>query len=345
MIDLAMMDRLLRALRADARLVLLGDADQLPSIEAGAVFRDLCAAVPARRLTQNLRVGRDPSARRIIGTAQAVNAGVLAASLRRSGGDPGVGRRRHLRRGRAPGRAVVRRRRRLARSLVVGAHTPETEAAVTPTASRTRTDVEGGFVDADDQARLRALFAYHAAVAHPVRHPRARDSRRARNAINAQLSDRAPGTRRTRRRLAPAPAISSRARPSSFERTTTTAASSTAIRGVVRPRPAATARGVRLERRLPARGVVRGVRLSTRSAISRPAFAMTVHKAQGSEFDDVTLVLPETDLPLLTRELVYTAVTRARRSVLIVGERGLLERAVARTVQRFSGVAERLRMR
>jgi exodeoxyribonuclease V alpha subunit len=72
---------------------------------------------------------------------------------------------------------------------------------------------------------------------------------------------------------------------------------------------------------------------------------MTVHKAQGSEFDDVMLVLPESDSPLLSRELVYTAVTRARRSVLVVGERSLLERAVVRAIERYSGVAERLRRR
>jgi exodeoxyribonuclease V alpha subunit len=72
------------------------------------------------------------------------------------------------------------------------------------------------------------------------------------------------------------------------------------------------------------------------------AFAMTVHKAQGSEFDDVLLVMPETDLPLVTRELVYTAVTRARRSVLVVGAADLLARAVARVVERHCGVAEKL---
>jgi exodeoxyribonuclease V alpha subunit len=73
-----------------------------------------------------------------------------------------------------------------------------------------------------------------------------------------------------------------------------------------------------------------------------PAFAMTVHKAQGSEFDHVTLILPERDVPLLTRELVYTAMTRARRSVLIVGPRYLLARAVERTTARFTGVGEML---
>ena len=69
---------------------------------------------------------------------------------------------------------------------------------------------------------------------------------------------------------------------------------------------------------------------------------MTVHKAQGSEFDRVLLVLPGDDLPLLTRELVYTAITRARRSVAIVGARDLLVRAASRSIERHSGIAERL---
>jgi exodeoxyribonuclease V alpha subunit len=55
--------------------------------------------------------------------------------------------------------------------------------------------------------------------------------------------------------------------------------------------------------------------------------------------------LPDADLPLLTRELVYTAMTRARRSVLLVGDPDLLARAVSRTIERFSGVAARLKKR
>jgi exodeoxyribonuclease V alpha subunit len=73
-----------------------------------------------------------------------------------------------------------------------------------------------------------------------------------------------------------------------------------------------------------------------------PAYALTVHRAQGSEFDDVALLLPDRDLPLLTRELMYTAMTRARRSVLVVGDWDLFVRAVSRTVERHSGVGERL---
>ena len=92
----------------------------------------------------------------------------------------------------------------------------------------------------------------------------------------------------------------------------------------------------------PARLDVRGVP-ARRSSGAAPAFAMTVHKAQGSEFDHVALVLPDADMPLLTRELLYTAMTRARRSVLLVGDGDLLARAVSRTVERSSGVAARLR--
>ena len=72
-------------------------------------------------------------------------------------------------------------------------------------------------------------------------------------------------------------------------------------------------------------------------------YAMTVHKAQGSEYEHVALVLPGRDLPLLCRELIYTAVTRARRSVTLAGERALFDLGVARTLARESGLAEALR--
>jgi exodeoxyribonuclease V alpha subunit len=66
--------------------------------------------------------------------------------------------------------------------------------------------------------------------------------------------------------------------------------------------------------------------------------AMTVHKAQGSQYPAVTVVLPEVDSPLLTRELLYTAITRAQRSVRIVGSRQAVAAAVARPVRRASGL-------
>lgn len=70
--------------------------------------------------------------------------------------------------------------------------------------------------------------------------------------------------------------------------------------------------------------------------------AMTVHKSQGSQATMVTVVLPEADSPLATRELIYTAITRAQDEVRLVGNREALEAAIARTVRRASGLAQRL---
>ncbi|KPK00478.1 MAG: hypothetical protein AMJ60_01115 [Desulfobacterales bacterium SG8_35] len=71
-------------------------------------------------------------------------------------------------------------------------------------------------------------------------------------------------------------------------------------------------------------------------------FAMTVHKSQGSEFDRVLLILPERDSPLLTRELLYTALTRAREKVEIWGKKAIFVSGVKRKIKRTSGLAEAL---
>jgi exodeoxyribonuclease V alpha subunit len=71
-------------------------------------------------------------------------------------------------------------------------------------------------------------------------------------------------------------------------------------------------------------------------------FAMTVHKSQGTEFSNVTVVLPEKDASVLTRELLYTAVTRATSSVTIAGSQKIIETAVGRKTFRVSGLVDEL---
>ena len=70
------------------------------------------------------------------------------------------------------------------------------------------------------------------------------------------------------------------------------------------------------------------------------AFALSVHKSQGSEFDEVLVVLPEEDAPLLTRELLYTAVSRAKKRVRIVGREAVLRVALERRARRDSGLVD-----
>jgi exodeoxyribonuclease V alpha subunit len=71
-------------------------------------------------------------------------------------------------------------------------------------------------------------------------------------------------------------------------------------------------------------------------------FAMTVHKSQGSEFEHTALVLPDEASAVLTRELLYTGITRARRWFSLLGNPAVIEAAIARRTRRHSGLAERL---
>jgi exodeoxyribonuclease V alpha subunit len=72
------------------------------------------------------------------------------------------------------------------------------------------------------------------------------------------------------------------------------------------------------------------------------AYALTVHKAQGSEYDDVVLLLPEAPMALLSRELLYTALSRSRRAVVVCGSAAVLAAGVARPLMRESGIGDRL---
>jgi len=72
------------------------------------------------------------------------------------------------------------------------------------------------------------------------------------------------------------------------------------------------------------------------------AFAMTVHKSQGSEFDRVLIVLPPEDSILLTRELIYTGITRARKSVTLWSDESVFSAAVKRRTERRSGLRDKM---
>jgi exodeoxyribonuclease V alpha subunit len=334
MIDLAAMDRLLRALGPDARLVLLGDADQLPSVEAGAVFRDLCAALGAERLTLNLRVANDPGARRIVDAARAVNGGQMdarfaeAVSTRHAVQEIAFEGVEHLA---APwaevGEALLDRWWRVRVASLEGF------AERVGRAFRMR----DGELEEGDQLELRALFE-HYGRARLLCVTRVRGFVTGAQAINDALLARLRGGTRPRRgssmELAPGT-------PVLFERNDYERRLFNGDQGLVVRVDPGDGSGARPTAVFPRRGAFVAFPVDALSDLV-PAFAMTVHKAQGSEFDHVALLLPEADMPLLTRELVYTAMTRARRSVVLVGETDLLARAVSRAIERHCGVAERL---
>ncbi|MDP3890548.1 exodeoxyribonuclease V subunit alpha [Nocardioides sp.] len=81
---------------------------------------------------------------------------------------------------------------------------------------------------------------------------------------------------------------------------------------------------------------------ATRLSDVETMHAMTIHKSQGSQAEEVTVLMPDVDSRLLTRELFYTAVTRAQRLVRVVGTEESVRAAVAREAQRASGLRQRL---
>jgi exodeoxyribonuclease V alpha subunit len=337
MVDLSMMDRLLRALGERAHLVLLGDADQLPSVDAGAVFRDLCAALRPTRLSTNLRVAREPVAQRIVVAAQSVNTGELsggfAASMetRRTAATVTFEGVEHLA---APwaevGDELLERwwHMRMS-SLDDFARTVEHTYLL-----------EAGEFDPSERAELRTLLDHHARF-RILCATRVQGAATSTQAINERLltrlgavGPRGFGGRVSSHSVHGIPVVVER---NDYERDLYNGDQGLLVRmgsgPLGRQETMAVFRQGSSLRAFPADALVH---LS-------PCFAMTVHKAQGSEFDSVVLVLPEVDLPLVTRELVYTAMTRARRSVLIVGREELLVRAVSRTLERHSGISERVR--
>jgi exodeoxyribonuclease V alpha subunit len=335
MVDLALMERLVRALAPETRLVLFGDADQLPSVEAGAVLRDLAAcgeeAGFACRLARSFRMDpSDPDGRSILVAAQAVREGraaeVLAPELARA--EPrALGHRGLERIDRAPDPAAL--------ADLVDAWYEAHIAKGGRTAERARRvyRFEGGAPAADSAEDLAALVSTYErsrVLAVTRRQPGGADSlnhlfhRRAAAEIGAVERDLSPGE----------PVV---VRENDYARGLFNGDSGV----VVRVQDAGHPPELRAVFAQPDGWLTFPV-ASLRPHLER-AFATTVHQSQGSEHDHVAVVLPPTDIPLLSRELIYTALTRARRSVALFGSPEVLRAGIERQVRRFSGLAAGLR--
>ncbi len=336
MVDLALLDCLLRALRPEARLVLVGDAGQLPAIAAGSVFRDLAAtgdALPAGsavRLTESHRMSpADAAGAEILAAARAIAAGQLPASSPVS--DPAALRFlgfEHL----DPGQGSAGRRALGAFIDRWYATQLRAPAALDP---RLPLEIAAGTLGPASAERASALLDHHrrARLLTVTRVGRAGADR-----INDEIARRAAadlGSGPVSLDLLPAgtPVI---VVENDYER-----GLMNGDQGVVLPVAAGTRAAV-LTAVFPRAGSLALFPLATLRGLVQIAYAITVHKAQGSEVDRAALLLPDTDMPLLSRELIYTAATRARASMVVVGRMPLLAQAIARPLGRTSGLAERL---
>jgi exodeoxyribonuclease V alpha subunit len=315
MVDLALMAKLVDAVRPEARLLLLGDKDQLASVEAGAILADIYAgrALSERagtglasglvHLLESHRFGDDGA---IAALATAVNAGDVTAAL-----------------------DVLARGGSVAFSPA--ANRAELEAALAPVLG----DRFETLADVTPAERLAVLERYRVLCAH----------RRGPFGVEG-VNGLAARELARRGRLEPRGAFYE-GRPVIVVANDYDVGLFNGDTGVLGRRPAVSdaaeveASALRVWFRGAVAGSLRDVS-PARLPRHETAFALSVHKSQGSEFEEVTFVLPERASPVLTRELVYTAVTRARRKVTIVGSEAVLRQAIAARVERASGLAERL---
>lgn len=346
MIDLSMMRRILVALPPDAVLVLLGDADQLPSVDAGAVLRDLVSSDDPRLMASTVRLRKshrqdqgDPAGSAILGAAQAINAGTL----------PGA---EHLV-GRASAAEVEFRGVEHLDGALPALLERWFEASFEELAQGGRGDFaslvrreyrieprEDGLTrfSEEDTARLQALFAC------AQRRKVLCVTRAQVDAINRWFHERHSGDVRL---------FGERRGAFPFERTFVPGEPlmmcvNDSARGLFNGdqgmvlRVADPSGAQAFQAVFPAGLGFRAFKVHALRDNLVHAFAMTVHKSQGSEYERVLFALPHQDTPLLTREITYTALTRAKRSVVIHGARDLLATSATRRATRSTGLAERI---
>lgn len=300
MIDLAMMAKLVDAVRPDAKLILLGDENQLASVEAGAILGDITnagaaaddgpAAACITRLVRSYRFDDNSGV------------GAVAAAIRAGDGERAV---ELLTSGTGDA------------SLITVHRDAEIAEAVAPL----MLDGLAPYFDAaGPEARLAELWRFRILCAH-------RRGVAGVEALNRFVTERLTARDRIQPRGEwfdgrPLMVLENDYQLDLFNGDV----------GVV----GKTQEGLRVFFR-GAQGQVRAFapgRLAARESV----FAMTVHKSQGSEFEEVVVVLPDQLSPILSRELLYTAVTRARKRVRIIARPEVIVEAVQRRIQRASGL-------
>lgn len=335
MVDLVLIGRLLDALPAGARLVLVGDPNQLPSVEAGATLADLCAAGAPNQFSDTFRAGFTAASGFPLRTQPPSGAlGGCAVQLQRNyrfGGESGIDLlRQRLLAGDAEG----------AQSLLISGVPGLSFRPLPPPAQINETLLKSalprlaaGFAAAEPAAALRALGDFRVLAA-------VREGPFGVAAVNAAVAaGRSPAARSRWTNGTPILVTANDYSLALFN----------GDLGVVAPEPA----GRLAAWFLDPDGAPRSIPLALLPNCE-PAYGMTIHKSQGSEFDHVLVLLPAPASPsdrdafwrgpgrLLTRELIYTAVTRARRQLEIWADPEVFATTVRRRIRRASGLAEAL---
>jgi exodeoxyribonuclease V alpha subunit len=347
MLDVTLMERLTNAIQPEARLILLGDANQLPSVAAGSVFRDLVPSLAqdsgplsaaSMRLGVNHRMNTQSAAgRSILLAARSINDGdVTLLNAVDESNTPIVPRRSSPKELAFAGVEFLATSSRDFGPFLDRWYAERVRGGreIAELVGHEYVERDSRFDDADCE-RLRQLFA-HAGKSRILCVTRVFET--GADQINARLHSRAAESAGLAAERLPfavgEPLIVLR---NDYERGLFNG--DNGIRLWVR-------RGAASQ--IPMAIFPRGdnfvaFRFDALREFVELGYAMTVHKAQGSEFDSIAIILPEKPVAVLTRELIYTAVSRSRASVVLVGNESTFNHAIASRVERFSGLAEGIR--
>ncbi len=310
MVPLSMMARLLPAVRSDARLVLVGDPEQLAPVEAGAVLADIAAAVeepPTQAAPPPLPLVRLRHTWRYEGAieqlAQAIRDGDADAAMAVLRGPDTAVR-----------MVVIDDAGHLATKDLARTHDTAVEAGV-----RAATAARAGEID----GALAALSYHRVLCAHRTGPYGAAAWGRQ---VGLWLNKAMPGYSAGGEWYVGRPLLVTRNDPD--------LGVSNGDAGII----VATPLGPRAAFSTIPPLLLAPAQLEDVSTLH----AMTVHKAQGSQFEAVTIVLPMVPSPLLTRELLYTAVTRASEQVTLIAHPDAVRQAISTRALRASGLRSRL---
>lgn len=329
MVDLPLMARLVEALPPTARLILLGDKDQLASVEAGAVLGDICDTGRRHAFSPPFR----ERLARLAGTALPATAASSAPPL----GDSLVVLRKSYRFGAESGIGTVARlvnegRGEEALALLKAGGCSDLAWRELPPAEQLERQLREPLVAGYDEFRvateplpaLAAFGRFRVLCAH-------RQGPYGVAALNS-LAERVLAVASGEEEWYPG-------RPVLITE-------NDYQRGLFNGDIGVVLAGEEERQRLyaffpdPAGGVVK--HLPLRLPGHETVFAMTVHKSQGSEFERVLLILPERASAIVTRELIYTAITRARQRVEVWGREEAFVAAVGTRIRRSSGLRDLL---
>lgn len=351
MIDLSMMDHLLRALQPEAKLILLGDADQLPSIEAGAVLRDLRrskkAAEERKRvvvLEKSYRAREEDSAgKKILEMAAAVNEGRLPAAER---DDSALAVRKEVSEISFSGvenLAVDDEHRKNAflnrwYELLISDLSAINDRLVHKYRSG-----PAGF-DQDSTLKLKEMFNHFERFRILCATKRSAGGTGSEE-VNAWFYQRWQEYLRQDGIATTTGSHFLVGEPVMMTRNDYTLRLYNGDSGLVLNVKMQSASGQRPAEPMaifPRSGSFVAYPLEALRGRLEPAWATTVHKAQGSEYDNVAIMLPGNQVRTLTRELLYTAITRAKKSVVILGTEEILRLATTHSLERASGLTDML---